>query len=83
MFNDRLVRSRSTFLWNLYCNRRFSVFLVLVLSLIAGPALVLDAGLSAGWFDEVMALILLAVVVAGIVSMILAVKVRSGTAAEA
>lgn len=49
-------------MWDVYHNRRFSVLLVLLLSLIAGPTLVLDTGLSAGWFDSVMALLLLGVV---------------------
>ena len=62
MFETRSPPPRRGFWNDLYGNRRFSLLLVLLLSLLAGPALVLDAGISDGWFDDVMALLLLCVV---------------------
>jgi ion channel len=61
MFEERLTRPALGF-WQAYHNCRFGILLALLLSLIAGPALVLNSAVSAGWFDEVMAVLLLGVV---------------------
>src|SRR6516165_10611526 len=45
-----------------YSERRFGVLLVILVALLAGPPVLLGFGLSAGWFDGLMALLLVAVI---------------------
>jgi hypothetical protein len=45
-----------------YSKRRFGVLLVLLVVLLAGPPVLLGFGLSAAWFDGLMALLMLAVI---------------------
>jgi voltage-gated potassium channel len=49
-------------LWNMYSQRRFSILLAMLLGILAGPAVLFDSRVSAGRFDELMALLLLAVI---------------------
>jgi hypothetical protein len=46
-----------------YSERRFGVLLVILVVLLAGPAVLLGFGLSAAWFDGLMALLLVAAIV--------------------
>src|SRR5262252_5149746 len=45
-----------------YCERRFGVLLVILAVLLAGPPVLLGFGLSAPWFDGLMALLLVAAI---------------------
>src|SRR5262245_66122384 len=47
-----------------YRERRFGVLLVILAALLAGPPVLLGFGLSAAWFDGLMALLLVAAIVA-------------------
>jgi len=46
-----------------YSERRFGVLLVILVVLLAGPSVLLGFGLSAAWFDGLMALLLIAAIV--------------------
>ena len=46
-----------------YTERRFGVLLVILVVLLAGPPVLLGFGLSALWFDGLMALLMVAVIV--------------------
>jgi hypothetical protein len=48
--------------WRAYSERRFGVLLVILIVLIAGPHVLLGFGLSAAWFDGLMALLVVAVI---------------------
>jgi hypothetical protein len=45
-----------------YSERRFGILLAILLALLAGPAILLDFGLPAGWFDAIMSLMMLAAI---------------------
>jgi len=45
-----------------YSERRFGVLLVILVVLLAGPPILLGFGLSAAWFDGLMALLMVAVI---------------------
>ena len=45
-----------------YSERRFGVLLVILVALLAGPPVLLGFGLSAAWFDGLMALLLVAAI---------------------
>jgi len=45
-----------------YTERRFGILLVILVVLLAGPPVLLGFGLSAAWFDGLMALLLLAAI---------------------
>ena len=45
-----------------YSERRFGVLLVILVVLLAGPPVLLGFGMSAAWFDGLMALLLVAVI---------------------
>src|ERR1051326_3426862 len=45
-----------------YSDRRFGVLLVILAALLAGPPVLLGFGLSAAWFDGLMALLLVAAI---------------------
>jgi hypothetical protein len=62
MSNVQSPLLRRTTLWDAYRTRRFSILLILLLALLASPPLILNAGLSAGLFDELMSLLLVAVI---------------------
>jgi hypothetical protein len=62
MFDAPQLTLHPTSIWQSYRNRRFSILLVILLGLLAGPPLLLDAGISAAWFDALMSLFLLAVI---------------------
>src|SRR6516165_6573530 len=47
-----------------YSERRFGVLLVILVVLLAGPPVLLGFGLSAAWFDGLMALLLVAAILA-------------------
>lgn len=46
----------------LYSERRFAILLVILVILLAGPPVLLGFGLSAGWFDGLMSLLMLAAI---------------------
>jgi hypothetical protein len=48
--------------WQAYSERRFGVLLVVLAALLAGPPILLGFGLSAAWFDGLMALLLVAAI---------------------
>src|SRR5581483_3183166 len=54
--------SHAVILWDAYRTRRFSILLIALLALLAGSSLLLQAGLSAGLFDGLMSLLLLAAI---------------------
>ncbi len=45
-----------------YSERRFAILLVVLVVLLAGPPVLLGFGLSAGWFDGLMSLLMLAAI---------------------
>src|SRR4051794_33027908 len=45
-----------------YSERRFAVLLVILAALLAGPPILLGFGLSAAWFDGLLALLLVAAI---------------------
>ena len=47
---------------HVYCQRRFGILLVILIALLAGSPVVMGFGMSAGWFDGLMLLVLLAAV---------------------
>ena len=46
----------------MYSERRFGILLVFLVVLLAGPPVLLGFGLSAGWFDGLMSLLMLATI---------------------
>ena len=48
--------------WQVYSERRFGILLVLLAVLLAGPPVLFGFGLSAVWFDALMALVVLAAI---------------------
>jgi hypothetical protein len=62
MSADRVELSLHEHWWQLLTRHRFRILLILLLALLAGAPLLLDAGLSAGWFDGFLSVILLAVI---------------------
>lgn len=48
--------------WEAFGERRFGVLLVILVVLLAGPPVLLGFGLSAAWFDGLMAMLLVAVI---------------------
>jgi hypothetical protein len=63
MAADAPHNSLDTNWWQCYCRRRFRVLLVILLALLAGPQVFLGFGLSQGWFEGLMSLLMLAVIV--------------------
>lgn len=60
MLDAPLAKAWNASLWEAYRRRRFKVLLLLLIGLLAGPPVLLDSGRSAGWFDELLVVTLLA-----------------------
>jgi hypothetical protein len=49
--------------WQVYSQRRFSILLVILVGLLAGPPVLAGFGLSAAWFDGLMSLLMLVAII--------------------
>ena len=60
--NAAYLQNRRENLWRAYSNRRFTVLLVILLGLLAGPSVLLNLGHSTAWFDLTVFLLMLAAI---------------------
>ena len=62
MARDEPQKAHEGYWRRAYSERRFGVLLVILVALLAGPPVLLGFGLSAAWFDGLMALLLVAAI---------------------
>src|SRR6516164_3944930 len=63
MARDEPQKAHEGYWRRAYSERRFGILLVILVALLAGPPVLLGFGLSAAWFDGLMALLLVAAIV--------------------